>query len=528
MDGTYEQALVYLERGWSVAVLKPQDKRPLIPWKTYQTQYATTDEVFNWFVETENNIGIVAGALSNLTIVDCDSPEAIQFFEQTTLEAGGTVDTYTVKTPKGRHYYFTFMPGSNNFQAKKEWPGIDLRSEGGYVAAPNSIHPSGVPYEILQDVDLAQAPAWLFVESQPLPTASPNSQSDIFAPCIAGGRNMALTRLAGALCVDLSYSKVLSVCQMWNRTNLEPLPEDELVRTVQSIASKEAKKRMEVEAPIQSHIKRFIDLKDEVLTLRKTGVPRGVSTGFSSLDENYRVPLGQITIITGMPGSGKTTFLNHLMINLMENYDWSFLIYSGENVPYSNYAARLISTYLKKPFYQGPEQRLTEEETLYGLQFLEAHGEYFDQEEDVLTVAGVLREAAALLEKRPFKGLILDPWSEFDHTTDTTQSETNVFGQELSLIRGFARRHNIHVWIVAHPRQQHRNKDGEYVVPTAYDISGSANFRNRADFCLTIHRAIESTGTEVHVQKVRFAENGQVGIIGLGFDRATSRYSDLG
>ncbi|MCA9423378.1 MAG: bifunctional DNA primase/polymerase, partial [Nitrospira sp.] len=234
----------YRERGWSILPIRPRDKKPLCSWKEYQTRHPTQEELQFWFHDTENNIGIVAGKISNLTIVDCDSQEAIEFFERKSAACGDSTDTYIVQTPKGRHYYFKFMPGSNNFQAKVEWPGIDLRSEGGYVVAPPSIHPSGKPYTVLHDKPLGIAPAWLFRQAAPIHMngngAAPGE--DYFAPCEEGGRNMALTRLAGYMLQDMSLTKALQVCRVWNRTNPDPLPDDELTRTVESVAKKEAAK----------------------------------------------------------------------------------------------------------------------------------------------------------------------------------------------------------------------------------------------------------------------------------------------
>lgn len=247
-QSTLEAARAYISRGWSVIPLKPKDKRPLIPWKEYQTRLATPEELEEWFDGTDNNLGIVAGSISNLTIVDCDSPEAIAFFQETTLKHGCDPQTYQVKTAHGMHYYYQFVPGSSNFQAKREWPGVDLRSEGGYVAAVPSIHPTGIPYVLAENgfETPTVAPSWLFAK----PTSTPivptvAAGDDLFAPALPGQRNMALTRLAGSLLVDLPFEKALKTCQMWNRSNPEPLPTDELVRTVQSVAQKEAAKHQE-------------------------------------------------------------------------------------------------------------------------------------------------------------------------------------------------------------------------------------------------------------------------------------------
>lgn len=56
----------------------------------------------------------------------------------------------------------------------------------------------------------------------------------------------------------------------------------------------------------------------------------------------------------------------------------------------------------------------------------------------------------------------------------------------LTKIKKFAQYHDIHVWFVAHPRQLH---DWRGQAPNLYDISGSANFVNKADNGLVVHRS---------------------------------------
>lgn len=515
----------YLTRGWSVIPLKPRDKRPLAAWKAFQEQYARMEQVEVWFDGTDNNLGIVSGKLSNLTIVDCDSQEAIEFFESRDY-----VPTLQVTTAHGRHYYYQYVEGSSNFQAKKEWPGIDLRSEGGYVVAPGSTHPSGAVYSWANDLLVAKAPAWLFErppqnaqDAQERDFSPSPDVGDIFAPCAVGGRNMALTRAAGKLLANLPFGEALQLCQMWNRTNPVPLPDDELRRTVQSVAQKEKKKT----AP-KDIIRSFEDLRESLQTLRRTGIPMGVSTGIRGLDDYYRVPLGQWTLITGTPSAGKSSFLSHLLVNLMENEGWKFVLFSAENLPIEHFAARLIACYLKKPFHQGTHTRLTAEEVDYGLSFLSDHCKYIDASEETLSVEEIVGALRGKKEEWDFQGAVLDPWNEMAHSTPAGKLETTVTSDELGLIRRFARSANVHIWVVAHPRLMHRNRDGEYNIVTPYDVSGSAHFRNKADFCLTLHRNFEeSRDTEVHVQKVRFSENGKIGMVRLGFDTVTGRYYDV-
>ena len=127
---TLEFALAYLSNDWSIIPLSARVKIPPKgwSWKPYQSTRATEDELTAWFADDTANLGIVTGALSDLTVLDCDSDDAIALAERL-----GLPPTWTVQTGKGRHYYFRYQHGSRNFQKRDDLPGIDLRSEGGYV-----------------------------------------------------------------------------------------------------------------------------------------------------------------------------------------------------------------------------------------------------------------------------------------------------------------------------------------------------------------------------------------------------------
>ena len=87
-------------------------------------------------------------------------------------------------------------------------------------------------------------------EKAPVQTVvKPEDNVDVFAPCEKGGRNMALTKLAGSLLPKLPFSAVLATCRLWNQQNTLPLPDDELLRTVESVAALEARKSCEALPP---------------------------------------------------------------------------------------------------------------------------------------------------------------------------------------------------------------------------------------------------------------------------------------
>jgi twinkle protein len=85
------------------------------------------------------------------------------------------------------------------------------------------------------------------------------------------------------------------------------------------------------------------------------------------------------------------------------------------------------------------------------------------------------------------------------------------------------------VFLVAHPTKLVKDSTGKYPPPTPYDISGSAHWFNKADFCLSVYRGVDDQNVpgddpEVFIQKVRFAETGQLGVVPFHYDRPTGRF----
>jgi len=143
MNSTHSAALEYLKQGFSVIPLEPHGKKPVIPWTPYQGRKATEEEILEWFENDKGyNIGIVTGAISGITVVDFDTAEAVQLAKERNFPV-----TPLVKTGKGYHAYCRYREGTRNFQKRADLPGIDLRSDGGYVVAPPSVHESGAVYQ---------------------------------------------------------------------------------------------------------------------------------------------------------------------------------------------------------------------------------------------------------------------------------------------------------------------------------------------------------------------------------------------
>ena len=267
------------------------------------------------------------------------------------------------------------------------------------------------------------------------------------------------------------------------------------------------------------------DLAGEVADVYAHGLPPGLSTGWTSVNEHYTIGTGQLTIITGIPSHGKSEFLDALMNNLATLHNWLFAVCSPENWPPSLHVIKLLQKHTGKPFREGPSLRMSSEELAQGLQWL--HDRFFlILPGRKMSVSDVLSRATSLVRRYGIHGLVLDPFNEFDHTRPHGMTETEYICNTLGELKRWARQWSVHVWIVAHPQKLYRRDDGTYPVPTPYDISGSAHWRNRADNCLTVWRDLEdeSGQTFLYVQKVRHRHMGKVGKVILYWNPITGQY----
>jgi twinkle protein len=232
--------------------------------------------------------------------------------------------------------------------------------------------------------------------------------------------------------------------------------------------------------------------------------------------------------LTGYPGHGKSTFLDDMMINLTKLHGWKFGVFSAENQPITRHLVSLISKFSGFPFGEGPKQRITERDLDFCVSNLDDYFFLLDPDEDKRTISHILEMAGYLVEMHGIDGLVIDPWNEIDFTRSSWMSETEFISKALSQVRFFARRNNVHVWIVAHPAKLYPDKSGAVPKPGLMSICGSSHFRNKADMGLMVWRD-ENGGceTEIHILKVRFQENGKLGRVKLWFDRSTGKYSDM-
>src|SRR6185369_2723024 len=172
------------------------------------------------------------------------------------------------------------------------------------------------------------------------------------------------------------------------------------------------------------------ELAQKTEKLYATGLPRGDLTGFDNLNQFYTVGQSQWTAITGYPGSGKSEFLDAMMVNLARSYGWKFAVFSPENYPHELHVSKLAEKWVGKPFGVGPTERMTPGEMAEAVEwvmdsfiFLDPHQKDY---RSLLNAAVKFRSASAKF------GVVLDPWNALESLRPPSMSETDYIGNSLT------------------------------------------------------------------------------------------------
>ena len=515
-----EAANHYINLGYSVIPLQAKGKKPVVQWAEYQNRVATAEELTEWFEDTNYNIGIVTGRISGIDVVDCDSEEAVAL-----ARAKGLPVCNAVKTGRGIHFYFTHQKGVGNFQKRDDLPGIDLRAEGGYVVAPPSIHANGTKYHWIEHkLGGVRVPSWV-IEDKPKPPLPPGYQP------MQGERNTTLARLAGKWVKGLTLHESIELGRRWNSSLPQSLPDLEVCKTVESIWKKESQNRgAEVFESVNPR-----DPADDVIhpealypklaELYENGRPGGESPGWASLARYWTLRKTEWTLITGIPSHGKSSFLDAVMINLAISRGWKWAVFSAENLPHELHVSKLTELYMGKPFGEGPNERINPDELQGALEFINDHFRFIAPPDDEETISRITEIGRHLVRTWGLDGMVIDPWNELSQTHRDRLSETEYVSQALKKIKRMVADCDLHALVVAHPMKLKKDEEGKYPVPTPYDVSGSAHFRNKSDCALTVFRDEEKPGeTEVYVQKIRHRFVGEIGNVTLTYDVVTGQF----
>jgi twinkle protein len=221
--------------------------------------------------------------------------------------------------------------------------------------------------------------------------------------------------------------------------------------------------------------------------------------GIEKLRDHYRVRLGDFAVFTGIPSHGKSSFVNDLCCRLVQNHNLNVAFASFEQAPQRDHRRNLRTWKLGKPAQYAEPAQLAEVD-----RWIDKHFSFLVPDDDAdVDLDWVLDRCEAACTQFAARVIVIDPWNEMDHARAPGESLTEYTGRAIKTFKRFAKKTNTHLIVVAHPSKQAKDENGNYRIPTLYDISDSAHWYNKADVGIVVHRESPQSSI-IRVSKSRY------------------------
>jgi len=250
----------------------------------------------------------------------------------------------------------------------------------------------------------------------------------------------------------------------------------------------------------------FKDIEKDVTDFVTNGFKPGYQIGLPNFDRIFSTYTGQFITVTGIPSSGKSDFVDQMVVGYNANYNWKTAFASPENAPNYLHAHKLM----RKVWGDMPRR-----EDIGGAKWNEVadhvNDNFFFIDMEKYTLESVLRKGAELVKRKGIKCLVIDPFNKV-RDKNASSIDVNIYTMEyLTKIESFAKKYDVLVFIVAHPTKMYKNSEGKIEEPNMYNIKGGGEWYDASYHGLLVHRNYELKNTKVKVLKVKFQNLGDNG-----------------
>ena len=250
----------------------------------------------------------------------------------------------------------------------------------------------------------------------------------------------------------------------------------------------------------------FRDIEGEITDFVKNGFKRGYQVGLSNFDSIFSTYTGQFITVTGIPSSGKSDFVDQMVVGYNQNYDWKTAFASPENAPTYLHAHKIM-----RKVWQDMPRKDDIGTDKWNAVADHVNDNFFFIDMERYTLDSVLRKGAELVKRKGIKCLVIDPFNKI-RDVDSNLEDVNRYTMEyLSKIEIFAKKYDVLVFVVAHPTKMYKDKDGKMEEPTMYNIKGGGEWYDASYHGLLIHRDYENKTVKAKVLKVKFQNLGENG-----------------
>ena len=259
------------------------------------------------------------------------------------------------------------------------------------------------------------------------------------------------------------------------------------------------------QVPLEN-VSTLYDIEDELKDFVQNGFKPGFQVGLPNFDKIFSTYTGQFITVTGIPSSGKSDFVDQMVVGYNNNYQWKTAYASPENQPTYLHAHKLMRKHwqdMPTPGDIGSQQwkKIADH----------VNDNYFFIDMDKYTLESVLRKGAELVKRKGIKCLVIDPFNKVRDTNAHSDDVNRYTMDYLQKIEIFAKKYDVLVFIVAHPTKMYKGQDGKIEEPTMYNIKGGGEWYDASYHGLLVHRDYENKTVKAKVLKVKFQNLGENG-----------------
>lgn len=221
---------------------------------------------------------------------------------------------------------------------------------------------------------------------------------------------------------------------------------------------------------------------------------------------------GEVTLLTGRPGSGKTVFTNDISLNMMYKYPELQVFMASLELRRKTLLKWMLSTsgmIAGKESYEALFKTLNRRLTLYS-------------PADVISIDDLLNAMEYVARRSGIDFVVID--SLMCVTLGRAEDVLDNQRQLMAKLNAFAMAHQCHIIMVAHPRKGSSDDSKISMV----DIAGSADLANLAWNVVGMHRGTEDgqLTKECHLRILKNRELGYTGTVNFIHDAQWKRFRE--
>ena len=239
------------------------------------------------------------------------------------------------------------------------------------------------------------------------------------------------------------------------------------------------------------------------------GMEKGYSIGLDKFDNAFTIETGRYMVLTGVPGNGKSTVLDHFISAWNIKYGWKIAIASPENMPVFLHKERIITKFLG----YSPKGKHNVKSDVYKQikDYIDNHFFFMSFSSGSFDLKRVLEKTKELIKRKGIKSLVIDPYNKVKLKESSHKMVNDYTSDYLLELDTFSRVNDIFIALVAHTVKMQKNMSGTYDMPSFYDVKGGGEFYDMSPFGLAVMIDKESGSIKIKVLKCKFAHLGENG-----------------